>query len=76
MNTFTATKPLPKQVPAFPRDRAVLADVFARVRADFPMVSGLTHVAPNAAVFQIAGDATRYCVTVTADEATALGYVA
>jgi hypothetical protein len=75
MTTFTATKPLPQQVPAFPRDRAVLADVLARVRADFPSVDGLTHVAPDAAVFQIVGDPTRYCLAITADEASALGYI-
>lgn len=75
MTTFTATNPLPQQVPAFPRNREVLADVLARVRAEFPNVSGLTHVTPTAAVFQTLGDPTRYCLEITADEAAALGYI-
>lgn len=75
MKTFTSAKKLPKQVPAFPQDLAVLKAVFARVRAAYPSVSGLTHVTDKAAVFQVFGDPTRYCCEVTADEAKALGFI-
>lgn len=75
MKTFTSTKKLPKQVPAFPRDAKVLRDVFARVRTAFPTVSGLTHITDKVAVFQVFGDPTRYCCEVTADEAKALGFI-
>jgi hypothetical protein len=75
MQTFTSTRDLPKQVPAFPRVKGLLGDVLARVREDFPKVNGLTHVTADTAIFQVNGDATRYCLSITRAEADALGYM-
>lgn len=74
-DTFTAARNLPGQVPAFPRDAAILRAVTARARAAFPAVRGVTHVTADAAVFQVTGDPVRYCVRVTAEEAAALGFI-
>lgn len=75
MQTFTSDRDLPKQVPAFPRVKGLLSDVLSRVRTDFPAVNGLTHVTADAAVFQVNGDPTRYCLRITRAEADALGYM-
>lgn len=75
MTTFTATRNLPKQVPAFPRNSAILKDVLARIRADFPNVNGLTHVTSDTAIFQVTGDSTRYCLRITPEESAALGFI-
>lgn len=72
----TAIKHTPdNSVPAFPRDRAVLAEVFTAVREAYPSVEGLTHVSADRAFFQIFADPTHYSVAITADEAATLGYL-
>lgn len=75
MATFTSTRSLPKQVPAFPRNNAVLRDVLARIREAYPDVQGLTHVTADAAIFQVHGDPIRYCLKITRAEADALGFL-
>lgn len=75
MKTFTSKRDLPNQVPAFPRVKGLLGDVLAKVRKDFPNVNGLTHVTADAAVFQVIGDRTRYCLRISREEADALGYI-
>lgn len=65
-----------KMVPAFPQDATeLLAKLFTAARALNPRVNGLTHVTPTHAVMQASGDPKYYLVSITPEQAKALGYL-
>lgn len=49
--------------------------VMQAAKSAFPNISGLVYVDSGRAFFQVIGDRTCYSVEITAEEASALGYV-
>jgi hypothetical protein len=75
MNVTTQTKKPRGMIAAFPRDKALLAQVFAAARNHNPRINGLTHATATHAVMQASGDPVFYMVEVTPAQARALGFV-
>lgn len=64
-----------KTLPAFPRDRDLLARVLTEARKQNPKVDGLIRVSATHAVCQETGNPFPTLVPVTPAEAAALGWV-